>query len=266
LNINLLYTIQDGLQFALTVIKVYMPEGPSLVIIKEALLQFKGKKILHASGNAKIDMSLLENKKITDIKTWGKHLLICCKDVAVRIHLMMWGSYRINERKETQPRLSLQFENGEINFYNTATKLIEGDLNKIYDWSADVLSDEWDEKKTKKKLKAIPEKNICDALLDQNIFAGVGNIIKNEVLFRICVHPESVVGALPKKQLDELIKEARNYSFDFLRWKKEYTLRKHWCIYTKKKCPRCNIPVKKKYLGETKRRTFFCDNCQMKYL
>jgi endonuclease-8 len=243
-----------------------MPEGPSIVIIKEALQEFKGKKILCASGNAKIDMSLLKNKKITDIKTWGKHLLICCNDVTVRIHLMMWGSYRINERKDTKPRLSLEFKDGEINFYNTATKLIEGNLNEVYDWSADVLSDEWDAKKTKKKLRSIPQMNVCDALLKQEIFAGVGNIIKNEVLFRIFVHPESMVGALPAKQLNELIKEARNYSFDFLKWKKEYTLRKHWLIYTKKKCPRCNILIRKEYIGETKRRTFFCDNCQIKYL
>jgi len=179
---------------------------------------------------------------------------------------MMWGSYRINERKETPARLHLEFDTGEINFYNTATKLIEGDLNKIYDWSADVLSDEWSGRKAKNKLKAIPQTNVCDALLNQEIFAGVGNIIKNEVLFRIYVHPESIVGALPAKQLNDLVKEARNYSFDFLKWKKEYSLRKHWLIYTKKICPRCNIPVKKKYLGETKRRTFFCDNCQVKYV
>ena len=30
---------------------------------------------------------------------------------------------------------------------------------------------------------------VCDALLDQTVFAGVGNIIKNEVLFRTGVHP-----------------------------------------------------------------------------
>jgi endonuclease-8 len=178
----------------------------------------------------------------------------------------MWGTYRINERKETKPRLSLQFKNGEINFYNTATKLIEGDLDKIYDWSADVLNDEWDPKRTKKKLKRVPESNVCDALLDQTIFAGVGNIIKNEVLFRIRVHPESMVGALPTRQLGELVKEARNYSFDFLKWKKEYVLRKHWLIYTRKECPRCHVPVKKAYFGDTKRRTFFCDECQIKYI
>jgi endonuclease-8 len=106
---------------------------------------------------------------------------------------------------------------------------------------------------------------VCDALLDQNIFAGVGNIIKNEVCYRIMVHPESKVGALPVKQLTELIKQARVYSFDFLEWKKNYVLRKHWLAHTKKKCKRCDLPLVKKYCGHTKRRTFFCPNCQVLY-
>jgi formamidopyrimidine-DNA glycosylase len=33
----------------------------------------------------------------------------------------------------------------------------------------------------------MPDELIWDALLDQNVFAGVGNIIKNEVLFRLRV-------------------------------------------------------------------------------
>ena len=106
---------------------------------------------------------------------------------------------------------------------------------------------------------------VTDALLDQTIFAGVGNIIKNEVLYRIKVHPKNKVGNLPTKQLNDLIKEARNYSFDFLKWKKEYTLRKHWLAHTKKTCMRDGDKIIKEYLGKTQRRTFFCDTCQMLY-
>ena len=105
----------------------------------------------------------------------------------------------------------------------------------------------------------------CDALLDQNIFSGSGNIIKNEVLFRIKVHPLSKVGALPAKQLNALVREARNYSFDFLEWKKAFVLKKHWLAHTKSTCPRCKIPLIKEYLGKTQRRSFFCNNCQELY-
>jgi len=127
------------------------------------------------------------------------------------------------------------------------------------------MNDQWNIKKAKQKLIAHPEILVCDALLDQNIFAGVGNIIKNEVLFRIRVHPKSKVGKLPTKQLNALIKEARNYSFDFYEWKKQFVLKKHWLVHTKKTCPRCKLPLVKEYLGKTNRRSFFCNNCQVLY-
>ena len=242
-----------------------MTEGPSIVILKEAVETFKGKKVLEVGGNTRLDLAHLTGEKITDFKSWGKHFLICFKGATIRVHFMLFGSYRINEKKTNTPRLSLQFENGELNFYACSVKLLEEDPDKIYDWSADVMSDTWDPAKAKKKLKAMPDSLVCDVLLDQNIFAGVGNIIKNEVLFRIGVHPETKVGKLPAKQLNALVKEARNYSFDFLEWKKQYVLKKHWLAHTKKTCPRCKIPLIKEYLGKTHRRTFFCNNCQVLY-
>jgi endonuclease-8 len=242
-----------------------MPEGPSIVILKEEVQSFAGKKIIKVEGNSKQDIQRLSGQKIIAFKSWGKHFLICFKTVTVKIHFMLFGSYRINEQKETAPRLRLIFEKGEMSFYACSVKFIEEDLDKIYDWEADVMSDLWNPKAAKQKLKKIPDTLVCDALLDQNIFAGVGNIIKNEVLFRICLHPESRVGALPAKKLNELIIEARNYSFDFLKWKKEYVLKKHWLAHTKKICPRCDIPFIKKHLGKTNRRSFFCTNCQILY-
>jgi len=240
-----------------------MPEGPSLVIAKEEMKPFIGKKIIAVSGNTKTEKGRILNKKLIDIKTWGKHLLFCFDDFAVRIHFLMFGKYLVNATREGDPRLSMQFKTGEINLYTCSVKFIEELLDEIYDWPADVLSDVWDPKAAKKKLKAIPDTMVTDALLDQTIFAGVGNIIKNEVLYRIKVHPKTKVGDLPTKQLNNLIKEARNYSFDFLKWKKEYTLRKHWLAHTKKTCARDGDKIVKEYLGKTQRRTFFCNTCQV---
>jgi endonuclease-8 len=120
--------------------------------------------------------------------------------------------------------------------------------------------------KQKKKLKENPDMLVCDALLDQQIFSGVGNIIKNEVLYRIKVHPESTVENLPVKQLNALIKEARNYSFDFLVWKKAFVLKKHWLAHKQKICKRDGNSIVKKHLGKTNRRTFYCEVCQVKYV
>jgi len=143
---------------------------------------------------------------------------------------------------------------------------LPGDIDSQYDWSADVMNDSWDPKNARKKLKACPEALAADALLNQDIFAGVGNIIKNEVLFRIRVHPESLIGAIPARKLSQLIYEAHNYSFDFLKWKKAFELRKHWLAHAKSICPRDHIPfVKVKHLGKRKRRAFFCTKCQKLY-
>jgi endonuclease VIII len=243
-----------------------MPEGPSIVILKEAVQGFNNQKIVRASGNTKkLDTQLMNGKKILDFKSWGKHFLICFSDFSIRIHFMLFGSYRINERKPTEPRLSLQFKNGELNFYACSVQLIEAPLSEVYDWTADVMNENWDSEKAKLKLGQKPDTLVCDALLDQNIFAGVGNIIKNEVLFRIGVHPESRLGAMPQQKIDELVAEAVNYSFDFLKWKKEFTLKKHWLAHTKKICPRDGVPFIKKHLGKTNRRSFYCTVCQLVY-
>jgi endonuclease-8 len=161
--------------------------------------------------------------------------------------------------------MSLHFSNGALYFYSCSIKIIEGDLNSHYDWTGDVMNASWDKRKAKKKIKGHPEMMVCDTLLHQDIFAGVGNIIKNEVLYRIRVHPESLNSKLSEYKLNLLIKEARQYSFDFLEWKKKYVLRQHWLAHTKKICARCNGPILRKITGKFQRRSFYCPNCQILY-
>jgi endonuclease-8 len=245
-----------------------MPEGPSLLILKELISPLlNGKKITAAYGNAKIDMELLQKKKIQIIRTWGKQLFICLPDVTVRVHFLLFGSYSVDE--QTKPdkslRLAIKVARHAVYFYTCSVRLLQENIDELYDWEADVLSDKWNPVKARKKLKEMPKTLVCDALLDQQVFSGVGNIIKNEVLFRIRLHPETLIKHIPPRKLSELIKEARVYSFDFLHWKKEFTLRKHWLAHTKKICPRCDIPFIKKKCGKTNRRTFYCENCQVKY-
>ena len=75
----------------------------------------------------------------------------------------------------------------------------------------------------------------------------------------------SNLGEIPDAKLKEMVKETRNYAFDFLEWKKEFTLKKHWLAHTTKICPRCDIPFNKEYLGRTKRRSYFCETWQRRY-
>ncbi len=242
-----------------------MPEGPTIVILREQVERFAGHRIVRVEGNAKIDLSRLAGRRVAAFRSWGKHFLVDLQGFALRVHFLMFGSYAIDERKPRAPRLSLGFEDGELNLYSCAIREIEGDLDAVYDWSADVMSEAWNPRAACRKLRAVPDALVCDALLDQQVFAGVGNIIKNEVLYRIRVHPLSRVGALSPAKLRQLVREARQYSFDFLEWKKQFVLRKHWVVHNQGTCGGCGRKLIRAYLGETDRRTFICAHEQKLY-
>ena len=249
-----------------------MPEGPSIVILKEEAAKFAGQVVRTVSGNSREDIQRMRGQRVRALCSWGKHFLVAFDGFALRVHFMLFGRYRIDADKPdrsggvTPPRLSLGFDNGVLNLYACSLRFVEGDLDAVYDWSGDVMADGWDPAAARRKLRARPDLLATDALLEQDIFAGVGNIIKNEVLFRIRVHPESNVGALPPRKLGELVAQAREYSFDFYAWKKAFVLKKHYQVHTKTTCPRDGNRLSyRKHLGDKQRRAFFCERCQKLY-
>jgi len=243
-----------------------MPEGPNLVMLKELLLPFKGRRVTAATGYAKnVDPSLLKGNTLKDIKTWGKHLLLVFGDFSLRVHMGLFGSYKINQPVKKNAALHLQFGDEEVNFSIVKVQVIEEPLDEVYDWSADIMNPKWNAGKAIGKLKGKPKLMICDALLDQDIFAGSGNIIKNEALFMARIHPESLCGSIPSEELKELTTEVVKFSKIFLKYGKIHQVGEHLQAYGRDTCPRNHIPFHKKDTGKTKRRSFFCDKCQVLY-
>jgi endonuclease-8 len=244
-----------------------MPEGPTLLMLSEEAARFRGKTVRKASGSAKtLDLARMQGRRVRALRTWGKHLLIEFAGFTLRVHLMLFGSWRIDDRKAgRKPSVRLEFADGELEFYASSLKYIEGDLDDAYDWAGDVLADAWDPAKARRKLKKTPDVLVADALLDQDVFAGVGNIIKNEVLFRIRVDPRSTVGALPPRKLGEMIRQARQYSFDFLAWRRLGQLKRNLKVHRRSTCPECQGPLESAVLGTRKRRAYWCPRCQPRH-
>ncbi len=244
-----------------------MPEGPSLIILRDELARFAGQSIRVAQGTSALDLDRMSGERIIAFRTWGKHLLIELEHFTMRVHLLMFGTYRINEGKPGRdPKLSLLLDDGDmLNFYACDLRYLDDPLDQIYDWRSDVMADAWSPRRARNKLLKQPDTLVCDALLDQTIFSGVGNIIRNEVQYRTRIHPESRIGALPPRKLGELIREARTYSFDFLAWKRVFVLKKNLAAHTKKNCKRCELPFLKTWPGTSARRSFFCTGCQVLY-
>ncbi|MDB5189519.1 MAG: endonuclease, partial [Parcubacteria group bacterium] len=174
-------------------------EGPSLKLAEAQLQPFKKMVVKRASGNTKLGAEQFTGKEVLDIFSWGKHLVFQFDTVAVRIHFMLFGTYEAEvegasvtgEYKRARvPRLSFVFDNGRIDMFNCSVKILETKhAKKDYDFSIDILSPKWDETKVRNLAKAQPDEEIADILLDQEIFAGVGNIIKNEVLSLVKLNP-----------------------------------------------------------------------------
>lgn len=244
-----------------------MPEGPSMVILKDEVKAFTGKKVLAATGNAKeVNFKAITGQKIVAFKTYGKHFLICFPKFTIRIHFLLFGTYAINDVRNAQPRLSLKFARGQqLNFYTCAVKTIVEPLDEVYDWRKDVMHKKFDEAAAVEAMVKKPKRMVCDVLLDQDIFAGVGNIIKNEVLFRKKVNPKSTIGKIPLAKRKALAADAVKYSFEFLKWKKQGVLAAHWKAHKQTTCPRDGHKMTKAYPGQTKRRAYFCTLCQQLY-
>lgn len=247
-------------------------EGPSLYLAARQLKPFKGKTVLSVSGNTKIEKERMLKKKVKNIFSWGKHLVIQFDDFALRTHFLLFGAFEatVDEvtltgdyRRAYAPRLQLDFENGNIKLFNCSVKFLETSNAKAdYDFTVDIMSSKWDSEQALDSIGAKPKAEIADILLDQNIFAGVGNIIKNEVLWRVQIHPRTEIKDLTTSELKELIAETRKFSLLFYKWRKVFLLRKHLDIYQKSTCPRCGAKVKREKTGKRNRISHYCPVCQ----
>lgn len=249
-------------------------EGPSLYLAARQLKPFRGKTVLSVSGNTKIEKERMLNKKVKTIFSWGKHLIIQFDEFALRTHFLLFGAFEASVdgstltgdyRRSYTPRLQLDFENGTIKLFNCSVKFMETtNARASYDFTIDIMSPKWDADQAFDSITSKPDAEIADLLLDQNIFAGVGNIIKNEVLWRVRIHPETKIHDIPPPELEGLVAETKKFSLLFLKWRKVFLLRKHLDIYQKSICPRCGAKVRREKTGKRKRISHFCPVCQIK--
>jgi endonuclease VIII len=247
-------------------------EGPSIHLAAEQLQPFAGRRILRVSGNSRIGIDRLRGRKVHEIFAWGKHLVFQFDRFALRVHFLLWGTFAAtvksasvtgDYRRSGPPRLVLTFQNGEITIWSASLRFIEqANARKNYDFTADILSETWDVEAAIVKLRQFPDAEIADVLLDQTIFAGVGNIIKNEVLFRTRTSPFKRVRRLSTPELRAIAADARVFSFRFLELRRGFALRKNLDVYGKGACTRCGGRISRRVHGDRKRRSFFCATCQ----
>jgi endonuclease-8 len=241
-----------------------MPEGPSILHLKNQLQPFKGKLVKHAGGYGPMPTAWINGKKLLNIKTWGKHLLLVFSNGTVRVHLGLFGDILVNERKKVNRSFYLEFAKGEINGYVVKATKLEQPLEAIYDWRTDILSPHFDKAWVKTLLKKQAAKTIDDVLMDQAIFTGVGNKIRNEALYRAAIHPLSIVGKIPAAKITKLINEVVNYARLFYKQLETTGVNDFFQVYQQNYAAD-GSEVTMKVLPKSKRKIYFSEHRQHLY-
>jgi endonuclease-8 len=245
-------------------------EGPSLLILRQELEQFRGQTVLKVSGNTKQPKESLRGRTLHGIDTWGKQLFLAFSSarprgvpIVTKTHFLMFGSYRINDpRIGRVPRLELTFKNGIVFFYACSIKFGAAEDLQALDRRVDLMSQEWDENHVVDLMLRKRNAALCDLFLDQTVFAGSGNIVKNEVLFNIRRHPLTKLAHVSSKDWPKVARAVHEYCWNFYKWKKNFELRKHWQVYRQAKCPLCDRKLVRENVGAFLRKTYYCSQHQ----
>ncbi|XP_012373344.1 endonuclease 8-like 2 [Octodon degus] len=161
--------------------------------------------------------------------------------------------------RDPAPRLVLHFDGGGfLAFYNCQ---MAWSPTAVAEPCRDILSEEFHRGQA---LEALGQPQpVCYTLLDQRYFSGLGNIIKNEALYRARIHPLSLDSLLGPSCLESLVDHVVEFSADWLRGKFQGQ-RRHTQVYLKEQCPAGHQVLRDAFgpPGGLQRLTWWCPQCQ----
>jgi formamidopyrimidine-DNA glycosylase len=219
----------------------------------------------------------LAGRAVADVASRGKHLLFRLGGgVTLHTHYKMEGSwhlYRPGERwrgpgwqvrvlLETAPWIAVGFRLAVAELVATAR---EGEL--LAHLGPDPLGADWDAAEALRRLLARPDRAIGDALLDQRVMAGPGNVWKNELCFLRGLDPWMPVGRVPQpERLIALVRELFEMNKTTGNQLTTGDLRPgqtHW-VYGRDRrlCRRCGTSIRIRTPREPERVTYWCPSCQ----
>lgn len=198
-----------------------MPEGPSIfsAAAKHKRL-LRGKTVVVTSPQGRFtDAIRISGHRLTDVEAAGKHLFYHFKSgqkkSLLHLHLGRLGKFRYYEGEQVpfpspNCRLRLHTKQATVDLSGpTACHLIspeqrEAILDRL---GPDPLREDADPGSAWEKIH-LSKKPIGALLLDQSIIAGLGNIFRAEILFRLGIHPAVPGSGLTKREFNAIWKDS----------------------------------------------------------
>jgi endonuclease-8 len=255
-----------------------MAEGPLVHHYARQLRKvLKAKKVRIEFGTRELKRAEASVKgvRVRDVEAYGKQFRIKLSNGStVLVHLMMWGDWRIFKRGEPwgrpPERARAVFRTGMhevVAFSAPVVRLLtEEELGEDSKWGSlgpDPLRKDFSSREFWRRLRKQPDREIGEAIHDQRVISGVGNILRIEILFGSRLHPRRLVGDLSQADRRRLLNWILRLMNRWLKDKKRGADDGKWIrIYRRssKPCPRCGGKIESFRQGG--RITFACKDCQ----
>ena len=204
----------------------------------------------------------LDGRRLEGVEAIGKNLLLRFEGgLVLRSHLRMSGRWTVRGRGSAsrgRPWLILRGTGREAVLWGGPVLELHG--RSVRRLGPDILARPPDlESMTARLRRADQRRELGDALLDQRLVAGIGNVWKAEALWRARLSPWLLLGEASDDDLHAVLDEAAR-----LMRRSVDTGREERAVYRKagRPCPRCRTPIESRGQGDANRTAYWCPHCQ----
>jgi endonuclease-8 len=243
-----------------------MPEGDALHRAARRLQVLVGQQLEvetpHPRAAVKQLAPRLDGRRLEHVEAIGKNLLLRFEGgLVLRSHLRMKGRWLVFRRDAPifgQPWLVLRGDEYVGAMFNGA--VLELDKGVARGLGPDILAEPPDYETMRERLRRNDQqRQIGDALLDQRLVAGIGNLWKAESLWHARVSPWRRLAEVTDAELLATLEAAHRLMRDRLVGTPG---RAHAYRRKSRPCPRCGTKIKSWPQGDDARMAYWCPDCQ----
>jgi endonuclease-8 len=232
-----------------------------------------GKSVEVAAPNSRgrvTGIEQLDGRRLEKVETRGKNLLLRFGDLVLHSHLGMNGAWHVYRRGASwrkpvgaawvvlrgSEQEAVQFGGPTLRVVTAAEVRRDPWLSRL---GPDILASDFDSGAAVRSLRSASDRDLGDALLDQSLIAGIGNVFKSEACFAARVDPWRRIENLSDLELKRVLLKARE-SMEAAVAKG----RQPRAVYRRagQPCPACGAPISSRGQGDANRTTYWCPKCQ----
>ncbi|MBS1679659.1 MAG: Fpg/Nei family DNA glycosylase [Actinobacteria bacterium] len=253
-----------------------MAEGDTILRARRRLAEaLVGQSIAVAAPDPRgraAGIERLDGRTLEAVDSRGKHLLFDFGDLVLHSHLGMSGGWQVYERdaRWRRPRSAawavlsgeradaVQFGGPTLRVLRASRVAIDPQLARL---GPDILAPDLDLAEVVARFRgAERSRALGDALLDQHLTAGIGNIFKSEACFAARLDPRRRLADLSDDDLRAVLGAAREQMLAAVEEGNRHRLR----VYKRRgPCARCGGTVSHGGQGDANRTTWWCERCQV---